>query len=299
MNRWTKETCRFEALRYNSRKDFFTYNRSAYEYARKNKILDEVCQHMIKLGNRYSKCVYAYEFEDNHVYIGITNNLLRRNTDRLTRESDAVSKHIKLTGLQPTIIQLTDYIHRDDAARLEGEYVKQYTDNNWLILNKAKTGGLGGDTIIWTKEKCLEEALKFETKSDFNLHSKGAYDACRRNGWLKAAHAHMLEIRKEPNYWTKERCKIEASKYKTIGDFKKISGGAYYRASKNNWLNEICQHMNKPEIHIWTLNECKSIAVKYKRRSDWAKGNHVSYEHARKNNWLNICCEHMKFHTRN
>lgn len=235
MNHWTKDTCKDIALRYNTKKDFFMYNRSAYSYAYTHKFLDEICMHMIKLGNRYNKCVYAYEFDDNHVYVGITNNLLRRNADRLTRETDAVSKHIKLTGIQPNIIQLTDYISRDIAAELEGVYVKQYSNNGWIVLNRLKTGGLGGNTIIWTEEKCLEEAKKYNTRTLFKHKSKGAYDACKRNGWLGEAYKHM----KEPNYWTKENCIMEASKYKTMKEFKKFAGGAYNKACKNRWLSEL------------------------------------------------------------
>ena len=53
----------------------------------------------------------------------------------------------------------------------------------------------------------------------------------------------MNSKEKPKGYWTKERCQEEALKYESRLDFAKNSGGAYYKASKNNWLNDICSHM--------------------------------------------------------
>ena len=50
-------------------------------------------------------------------------------------------------------------------------------------------------------------------------------------------------------YWTYDKCKECALKYKHRKDFKLKSGGAYSSARNNNWLNDICSHMeyNKPK----------------------------------------------------
>lgn len=42
----------------------------------------------------------------------------------------------------PTPKQLTDYIDKDDAAILEGEYLEKYKNNGWKIINISKTGDL-------------------------------------------------------------------------------------------------------------------------------------------------------------
>ena len=130
----------------------------------------------------------------------------------------------------------------EDFCKQEGvSGIVIFTGYNPVILlkdefaNRLKTGGLGGNTIIWTEEKCLEEAKKYNTRTLFKHKSKGAYDACKRNGWLGEVYKHM----KEPNYWTKENCIMEASKYKTMKEFKKFAGGAYNKACKNRWLSEL------------------------------------------------------------
>ena len=69
--RWTKEKCREEALKYQTRKDFSFHNHSAYARSIKNGWIEEICGHMIPLGNRHKKCAYSYEFPDKTVYVGI------------------------------------------------------------------------------------------------------------------------------------------------------------------------------------------------------------------------------------
>lgn len=50
-------------------------------------------------------------------------------------------------------------------------------------------------------------------------------------------------MEKPKGFWTKEKCQEEALKYKSRSDFAKKSGGVYSKARKNNWLNDICSHM--------------------------------------------------------
>ncbi len=48
---------------------------------------------------------------------------------------------------------------------------------------------------------------------------------------------------KHRRYWTKELSHNEALKYTTRTDFNKGSRGAYQHANRNNYLNDICSHM--------------------------------------------------------
>ena len=44
--------CHKEALKYERRKEFEKCNVGAYHYAQRNKILDEICGHMKKRGDK-------------------------------------------------------------------------------------------------------------------------------------------------------------------------------------------------------------------------------------------------------
>jgi hypothetical protein len=85
----------------------------------------------------------------------------------------------------------------------------------------------------WTKERCLEEAKKYQTAGEWENASKGSNLAAIRKGWYKECIAHMTPKQKPAGYWTKERCLEEAKKYTTRSEFYKTS--AYVTARKNGW----------------------------------------------------------------
>ncbi|MCK9416704.1 hypothetical protein M0Q97_08625 [Candidatus Dojkabacteria bacterium] len=43
----------------------------------------------------------------------------------------------------------------------------------------------------WTKEKCQDEALKYNNKTDFRKNSRIIYDYSYRKGWLNEICSHM------------------------------------------------------------------------------------------------------------
>ena len=59
-------------------------------------------------------------------------------------------------------------------------------NNGWLdeLCPHMKTKKPNG---YWTKERCAEEALKYETKSEFQKNSGGAYRAALKHNWLREA----------------------------------------------------------------------------------------------------------------
>jgi predicted GIY-YIG superfamily endonuclease len=245
---WTKERCLEEALKYKTRVDFERNSISACVTARKNKWIDEICSHMIFIGNRYKRCIYAIEFSDNHVYVGLTYNIEARfrnhlRTDKSNRSS--VRYHIDITGLCPKLIQLTEYIDTKEASELEGIEKNKYENNGWILLNRAKCGAVGGHNLIWTKEKCIEEASKYKTNKEFRMKSPKSYSACQSKGWLEEV-CKNLEYTNNNN-WTLEKCIEEALKYKTRKEFEKFGKGAYGKCVKKGWLDEL--YSNIPDIN--------------------------------------------------
>ena len=79
----------------------------------------------------------------------------------------------------------------------------EFYNNDKTIYSWAQRKGLLNDICshmtrkykpynYWTKERCQEEALKYETKNEFFLHAGGAHDAAKRNGWLDEIRSHMI-----------------------------------------------------------------------------------------------------------
>jgi len=134
-NYWTKERCQEEALKYTTKKEFIIGSYSPYTLAVKHKWIDDICSHMIPLGNKFKRCIYAWEFEDNSVYIGLTMSLKNRITSHINNEKSQVYKHLKICN-KVEIKQISDYIDIQNAIELEKEYILKYKNDNWTILNK-------------------------------------------------------------------------------------------------------------------------------------------------------------------
>lgn len=193
---------------------------------------------MKKLGNRYNKCVYAYEFSDMSVYVGLTYSIKNRQLRRDCDLTDQVTRHIKDTGLIPIRKQLTDYISVDEAIFLEGDYVEKYRVAGWRILNAVKTGSIGGNVVKWTYEVCKSLALKYQSRRKFKMDYGGAYNAAYTKGWIDDICSHMKMAYKPIGYWTYEHCKNEAGKYKSRRDFKLKCQYAYNISCRNGWLGD-------------------------------------------------------------
>ena len=289
---WSKERCQEEALKYKTRGEFSIKN-SGYSKAWENNWLDEICTHMKYIGNHYSRCIYSYEFDDKSVYVGLTFNIEIRNGQH--RRKGPVFNHINNTSLLPKFNILTEYINTDNAKIKEEEYVNFYKENGWNILNRVRTGALGGGERRWTKEKCKNEALKYSNIKDYRNNSL-SYRASVRNKWLDEICTHMNRTKNHTGYWTKEKCIEESLKCASKKEFENRYPGGYASCRKNGWVKEISSHMNNricKEKGYWTKEKCQEESIKYKMRSEFRKKSTSAYQTAINNNWINDICSHM------
>lgn len=292
-NYWTKEQCHIEALKFKHRSEFSKKSKSAYSKAWDMKWLDDICGHMENVGNLNKRCIYACEFDDNFVYIGLTYNMEIRKQQHIKRGT--VKKHIDKTGNYPVFKILTEYLNEKLAIIEEREFLKIYTKNNWKILNVAETGALGGGRVKWTKEKCQEESLKYNNVKEYKKNSN-SYRAAVRNKWLDDICSHMSRTKKNFNYWIKDRCAQKALLCKSKFEFQKLFPGGYSASKKNMWLEDICTHMEIKKIKpkgYWTKENCHKEAIKYNSRSKFQRGSRSAYQISLRNNWIDEICRHM------
>lgn len=292
-NFWTKEKCQEEALKYKTRSEFNKNSLAAYCKAWDCKWLDDICGHMTIVGNHYNRCIYSYEFVDDYVYVGLTYNIEERKRQHDKR--GPVKKHILDKGNLPIFKILTGYISDELAIIKEQEFLEYYINTGWKVLNSVKTGALGGGKKKWTKEKCQEEALKY---NDIGSYREGSlsYRAAVRSKWLDEICKHMNRTKNIFNYWTKNKCIESAILCNSRGEFSKKFPGGYYTSRKNKWLNEICSHMEyvekKPKGY-WTKENCQILASKYCSRGEFQKESRSAYQISSRNRWLNEICKHM------
>lgn len=196
---WNYEKCKIEALKHTSRTQFQKKSKGAYRFAHLNDFLDNICSHMIKIGNRERRCVYVFEFNDNCAYIGLTYNLIVREIDH--NRKGPVYLHLKNTIYKYKLLQLTDYIKKEDAQKIEEEAILKYENDGWMLLNSQYKSTLGGNIIYWTYEKCKEEALKYKYRNEFRKINAGAYNSAWKNKWLDDICVNM-KIDKSKRKWT-------------------------------------------------------------------------------------------------
>jgi predicted GIY-YIG superfamily endonuclease len=286
-----KENCKKEALKYDTLSVFAKMAPGAYKVSSKNGWLDEITSHMSYLGNKFMRLIYVYEFSDNSVYIGLTYNLEKRNYQHNSDKNSKVFIHMNYSGLTPKLIKLTDYIEVGKAQKMEYHFLRKYKNNGFNILNKAKTGGIGGSNIKWTKERCMEEALKYNTYKEFSKYCNGAYNKCLKEKWFDELCEHLIK----GNSWTYENCKNAALKYVNRSDYQKYERGAYSSALRNKWLDEICSHMTQYRLPngYWTKERCHEEALKYNDKKTYSTNSNSSYLIACRNGWIKEICSHM------
>lgn len=291
---WTKEMCLKEANKYQTRTEFSEKSPSGYSMAKRNGWLEDCCKHMFVIGSKVKRAIYVFEFLDKHAYVGLTYNLKVRKKQHLTSTNSAVYQHFQQTTSSYKFKKLTEYVDLEEAVKLEAHYIEKYSKDGWNLLNSRSAGATGGSVLIWDFDKCLEEALEYETRKDFKENSSSAYGSALKNKWLDEICAHMVRLQNPKNFWDEEKCKQEALKYKSRTEFHRKSGSAYSAASKLGILDTICSHMKKKEPWIlWTKENCQIEALKYKTKKDFKKNCSAAYSSATKKGFLDEICHHM------
>ena len=284
---WNYDRCKMEALKFNSKKELKDRLKSCYTTILAKK-WHHLMDHMTHIGNLYTRCVYVYEFSNNNAYVGLTLNLERRDKEHKSDKLSSVYKYLIENTSEYNLIKLSDYINNSDAIQLEIETINKYKSNGWILLNKVKGGSLGGNNTYWTKERCLEEALKYKSKKDFREGSYSCYKTLIKNKSIDEFITHMIPGNKPKRYWSKERCLEEALKYKTKKDFRENSPNCYGIVSRNNWLCDITQHMIelvKPK-NYWNYDNCLKEALKYNSKKEFMKNSYNCYKIAYRKKFL-------------
>ena len=286
----TKDKCAELALLCKTRKELNVKYSGAYNKILKNRWDDELCKHMIRVGNSYMRCVYAYEFNDDYIYVGLTCNINNRDyAHKHTDKNSSVYKHIKKTKYIPEIHQLSEYIPKEKAANLECEFIKKYNNDGWKILNKNKGGTLGGIDLFWTEKNCLDAAKKCKSRKEFILRFPGAWCSAKKYGWLKKCYKHMILLMKPQGFWTKNRCLEIALKCNSKKQFRNKNISAYNIANRKQWMQDICKHMIQTHTQkgYWTKERCRKIASKYINRTLFHSEEAGAFKACRKNGWIN------------
>ena len=187
---WTKELVLAEALKYPSRRKFQKACQSAYNFARRNNILDEVCSHMKSMIIKWTKELVLAEalkysskteFKDMnksaYQYI-VRNNFIGEACGHME------IKYI-LWNHNKAFKEATKYNTRSDFFKYSpGAYC--YC-TSFGILDEA----CSHMKVKWTKEIVHKESLKYNTRTEFSNGSSNAYRYALKYNLLDEVCSHM------------------------------------------------------------------------------------------------------------
>lgn len=280
--KWTFDTIRQEALKYNNRGEFGKKSPSAYLRARKLGILPDITKHMQQLNRKWTKEeVYAesLKYETKSEFkekMPSAYSAARRNgwLDEVTKHMLAVgNKYKRMIYVfefpdNTAYIGLTGNKKRRERQHLETGPVSQYIEQTKLI---PKFKEISVEYIDIEDAQNLEHCtiVKYKQMGWKTLNKKkaGGLGSCQR-------------------IWTKERTQNEALKYQTQNEFRNKNGSAFAAAYKNGWLEEIGSHWI-PERTFWSKEKIEDEAKKYGSRAQFFKNSASAYNAARRLGILN------------
>ena len=288
--RWkTKLDVIKESKKFYSRTDFKKKSNKAYEYARKNKWLDEMP--WLKNKNVFIDkvdCVYLYYFEEqNAIYVGRTINPTLRDYQHRTTENDSVYKFSNNLNVEiPSMDVIESGLTVTEGAEMEIYWENYYRNVGCSIINQRACGSIGSMAKgKWNKNKCIEESKKYKSRSEFSSKSHSAYQKSLKNGWLDEM-TWLTNTRKYPRgYWTvKEHVIEEAKKYTSKKDFENANIGAFLSAYRHGWIKEMDWLVRQKQHckNYWNEQTIQSEASKYKTKTEFANANRAAYDAAKR-----------------
>ena len=246
---WNRDSILKDALLYNSRSSWKRNSGSAVVAAIKIGCFNDATKHMAIMGSRFKRCLYSIEIKGTkEIYIGLTLNYENRIKEHLKKQFKNYSKK------QLLIKKLTRYISKDRTADLEDKLIESKKKSGYKVLNQRKGGGLGGKILVWTKEKILEDAKKYQHKSEWVKGNQAAYQAALKYDQsvskfelFNKATAHMTTP-KARKKWTKEIVLADAKKYNYRSEWRKANEPCYRAASRLNILSKATSHMPERKL---------------------------------------------------
>ena len=236
-----------------------------------------------------SYVVYVYEIEEfNSAYVGLTNNMKRRDREHLFSEKEKMSLFCKENDIPyPKYKILEEDLTSSEAQRQEDYWEKSYRNNGWTIFNISRTGSLGNFRKKWTKKALQEEADKYETRFEFQKNSNSAYSTAQRTGLLDELFKNHYNkgLNKKAS---KENLQKYVDKYETRKEFKKNYPSQYTYAQKTGILDELFKNHPNKGIHQkrWTKERLQEEADKYETRDDFRINSNSAYSTAQRTGLL-------------
>jgi len=290
---WTLEKCKGAALKCKHKTEFQRRYRGAYSVSSINGWLGEVCAHMKILLNTYTieecfdkskLCKYRSEFSKK----------FPKEYDFARRKKwlDEICSHMKPAGnvmhrmVYAQEFQVTNCVYVGLTGRIEKRKTQHVTEKRETIYKYILKTGLKPTLKEISGYLPVEKAIVLEDKT---------IKKYRKAGWTVLNIAKAGALGGNTQKWTEEKCRTVALQCKARNEFLRKSPSAYSAAWQNEWLSDICKHMNRlvNPPNFWTKERCHKKALMCKTKKQFRTRFPTVYTCAWKNGWLNDITIHM------
>lgn len=198
---WTKERCLECARKYNSIKEWSGSDNRSYDAAKKHKWLDECTSHMTCSGRRnywtLERCkseAIKYESTSEWKKKDITSYNAAKKHKWLEQCNCHMKKKVRHFTFELCIEEAREYSYLSQWRKTYSYVVARR--NGWIeecskhmIDDALKPAG------YWTREKCIEDARKYKTRTEWARNSSAAYTISKRIGCFDECVSHMPDKR--------------------------------------------------------------------------------------------------------
>ena len=284
--KYNKEICLTTARTCTSRVEFVNKYRGMVECAKRNGWYEECCAHMGTRGNK-QRVIYAYEFEEAHAaYIGLTFKMEVRN--KRHHKEGAVFEFAKLHGIEiPKPRILTDYMDQEEASIQEGVWLQKYKDWGWMILNRLKTGSLGGQELLDYDIAKIEDSMQGYDKLDDWDNSHSSYREYIRQHNLDYLLDKHFPDRMRRIYDDYEECRKAYSQCESIRQVHDIFPGALAAAKRHGWHKELSELCRASKVKF-TREIYMALVSKYKTLKEFRHEQKSAYNRIVHNGWNDL-----------
>ena len=247
--KYTYEYCYNVAKKFNTIYEFRRNNYNLYYTANKNNWVNDYTWLKKEIDNTKAQTIYVYEFNDKSAYVGLTNDINRR--DYQHRSKHYTKGELKYDGVLfysiehnieiPEVKILKTNLTREESQKEERYFINEYRKNGWNMINKNKGGSLGAisSDVLWTRELIIEESKKYKTKNEMRNKSRTAYNKMIYMNISKECFPNGRCLTMKTKYiYTEDFLKQIKQKYPIKKDLRKNEFRVYRWLWKNNRLYE-------------------------------------------------------------
>lgn len=282
---WTEDKIYTSALKYNTRYEWSKNDKNAYDAARRFKILDLCCAHMIEMKHKWTEEELLEDAKKYNFKIDWEiGNRKAYNAAKSRKILDKCCAHMKrkINPFVDDIGIIYGYFFNDNSVYI-GLSIQQEKRHKYHLNNKdSPVFKKIKDGLIY-EFKIIEENIPNEDLSDREIYYISKYRDLNYMVLNKDKGGTRGNLYRISN----ETIRQSASTYISRNEWKKNNRSLYEAARLRSILIECCAHM-KFICKKWTDEEVITESQKFNTYVEWSRSRN-SYEIARKRGLLQQC----------